>query len=499
MQSGAMATESPLKDLAALIRSRTPLIAVESNEEPQVVSVVRQLGSQLQLKTFRWTVTEGMMAFDSADQPPQSVLRLQEILSYIKTSSSYCLFLLLDFRRYLDDDVHVRFLKDIAIDYPRHYSTVILVGTVLSIPEELRPYTAYFRLPLPTSAEVRAIVCDVAADWGAQHGRREVHTTNKALDLLVRNLTGLTATDARRLALKAIDDDGAISESDLPEVMRAKYDLLGRDSPLSFEYDTARFSDIGGMQRLRQWLEMRLAFFRGEPPPNLDPPRGLLLLGVQGCGKSLAAKAAAGIFGVPLLRLDFGILYSKYYGETERNLRKSLDTAEVMAPCVLWVDEIEKGSAVGNEDDGLSRRVLGTLLTWMSERKKPVFLVATANDISCLPPELVRKGRFDEIFFVDLPAVSNRANILRIHLSKRSLDPQRFDINMLAEATSGFSGSEIEQAIVSSMYAAHAQSRAVSQDDLLVEIRQTRPLSVVMAEKVDELREWAANRTVPCD
>jgi ATPase family associated with various cellular activities (AAA)/AAA+ lid domain len=499
MQSGAMATESPLKDLAALIRSRTPLIAVESNEEPQVVSVVRQLGSQLQLKTFRWTVTEGMMAFDSADQPPQSVLRPQEILSYIKTSSSYCLFLLLDFRRYLDDDVHVRFLKDIAIDYPRHYSTVILVGTVLSIPEELRPYTAYFRLPLPTSAEVRAIVCDVAADWGAQHDRREVHTTNKALDLLVRNLTGLTATDARRLALKAIDDDGAISESDLPEVMRAKYDLLGRDSPLSFEYDTARFSDIGGMQRLRQWLEMRLAFFRGEPPPNLDPPRGLLLLGVQGCGKSLAAKAAAGIFGVPLLRLDFGILYSKYYGETERNLRKSLDTAEVMAPCVLWVDEIEKGSAVGNEDDGLSRRVLGTLLTWMSERKKPVFLVATANDISCLPPELVRKGRFDEIFFVDLPAVSNRADILRIHFSKRSLEPQRFDINMLAEATNGFSGSEIEQAIVSSMYAAHSQSRAVSQDDLLTEIRQTRPLSVVMAEKVDELREWAANRTVPCD
>ncbi len=498
-QAPSLTTESPLHDLTALIRSRTPLIAVESNEEPQVISMVRQLGRQLQLKTFRWTVTEGLVAFDSADQPGQSVLKSQEVLSYIKSSASYSLFALLDFRRYLDDEVHVRFLKDIALDYNRHYSTVMLVGTVLPIPEELRPFTAHFRLPLPTADELRGIVCDVAADWGAQHGRRDVHTTNKALDLLVRNLAGLTATDARRLALKAIDDDGAITESDIPEVMRAKYELLGRESPLSFEYETANFADIGGMQRLRQWLEVRKSFFREEPPSNLDPPRGMLLLGVQGCGKSLAAKAAAGIFGVPLLRLDFGVLYSKYYGETEKNVRKALETAEVMAPCVLWVDEIEKGSAVGSEDDGLSRRVLGTLLTWMSERKEPVFLVATANDISCLPPELVRKGRFDEIFFVDLPTAPQRQEIFKIHLLKRALDLQRFDLGVLAGASDGFSGSEIEQAIVSSTYTAHAQGRIPSQEDLLAEIKQPRPLSVLMAEKVTELREWAADRTVPCD
>jgi len=498
-EAGPLATESPLRDLTALIRSRMPLIAVESNEEPQVVSIVRQLGRQLQLKTFRWTVTEGMVAFDSADQPSQAVVKSQEILSYIKTSASYCLFVLLDFRRYLDDEVHVRFLKDIALEYSRHYSTVVLVGTVLTIPEELRPFTAHFRLPLPTPAELRAIVCDVAADWGGQHGSREVQTTNKALELLVRNLAGLTATDARRLALKAIDDDGAITESDIPEVMRAKYELLGRESPLTFEYETARFAEIGGMQRLRQWLEVRKSFFREDSPPNLDPPRGVLLLGVQGCGKSLAAKAAAGIFGVPLLRLDFGILYSKYYGETERNLRKALETAEVMAPCVLWVDEIEKGSAVGSEDDGLSRRVLGTMLTWMAEHKQPVFLVATANDISCLPPELVRKGRFDEIFFVDLPAPANRQEIFKIHLLKRALEPQLFDFGRLAEATAGFSGSEIEQAIVSSMYTAHSQGRVATQEDLQAEIKQSRPLSVVMAEKVAELREWARDRTVPCD
>jgi hypothetical protein len=498
-QTGALATESPLQDLTAIIRSRTPLIAVESNEEPQVVATLRQLGKQLELKTFRWTVTEGMVAFDTNDQPSQSVLKSQELLTYIKTSAYNGLFVLLDFRRYLEDDVHVRFLKDIALDYARHYSTVVLVGTVLPLPEELRPFTARFQMPLPTPAELRSIVCDVAADWGTQHDRREVHTTNKALDLLVRNLAGLTATDARRLAFKAIDDDGAITESDIPEVMRAKHEVLGHDSPLSFEYETARFIEIGGMQRLRSWLEVRKSFFRDETPDNLDPPRGMLLLGVQGCGKSLAAKAAAGIFGIPLLRLDFGVLYSKYYGETERNLRKALETADVMAPCVLWVDEIEKGSAVGTEDDGLSRRVLGALLTWMSERKKAVFLVATANDISSLPPELVRKGRFDEIFFVDLPAEANRQEIFKIHLCKRALDPAQFDLPALVQASAGFSGSEIEQAIVSSMYTAHAAGRAISQEDLLTELKQTRPLSVLMAEKVGEIRAWAAERTVPCD
>jgi len=244
---------------------------------------------------------------------------------------------------------------------------------------------------------------------------------------------------------------------------------------------------------------VRKSFFQGGGPEFLDPPRGVLLIGVQGCGKSLAAKAAAGIFGVPLLRLDFGVLYSKYYGETESNLRKALETAEVMAPCVLWLDEIEKGLAAGDDDDGLSRRVLGTVLTWMSERKKPVFVVATANEIMRLPPEMVRKGRFDEIFFVDLPTEKNRQDILSIHLQKRRMDPAAFALDELSRATEGFSGAEIEQAIVSAIYTAHADGRSMSQADLLAEIGQTRPLSVLMAERVDAIREWASSRTVPCD
>ena len=497
--AGAFATESPLHDLEAIIRSRTPLIAVESNEEPQIVNLIREIGIKRQCPVLRWTVTEGLQAFNPANQPTQSVLKSFEALGYMKTSANNSLFILLDFHPFLEDPVHVRHLKDFALTYPRHYSTAVLVGCSLRVPEELRPFTGHFRLPLPSLGELRKIVYDTAAEWGAQHGRQDVQTTNKALDLLVRNLGGLTITDARRLALKAIDDDGAITDSDLPEVMRAKYELLGRDSPLSFEYETAKFSEIGGMARLRQWLEVRKSFFAGGAPVQLDPPRGVLLLGVQGCGKSLAAKAAAGIFGVPLLRLDFGVLYNKYYGETERNLRKALETAEVMSPCVLWMDEIEKGLSVSDDDDGLSRRILGALLTWMSERRKPVFVVATANDITRLPPEMVRKGRFDEIFFVDLPAPANRQCILEIHLRKRRLDPVHFDFGSLTTATHGFSGSEIEQAIVSAMYTAHAQGRSLSQADLLAEIQQTRPLSVVMAENVDQLREWAAGRTVPCD
>lgn len=492
-------TESPLRDLEAIIRSRTPLIAMESNEEPQIVAMIREIAKKFQLKAFRWTVTEGLMAFDPNDQPSRAVMKSEEVLNYIKNSSFNCVFVLLDFHPYLDDAVHVRYLKDIALAYPKHFSTVALVGFALKIPEELQPFTARFRLPLPTPDELRKIVFDVAGDWGEEHGKRDVQTTNKAIDVLVRNLIGLTTTDARRLAYKAINDDGVISESEMPEVMKAKYELLERDSVLSFEYETAQFTEIGGMARLRSWLEMRKDFFLDGAKQSLDAPRGVLLLGVQGCGKSLVAKATAAIFEVPLLRLDFGVLYNKYYGETERNLRKAFEMAEVMSPCVLWMDEIEKGVAIQDDDDGLSRRMLGTFLTWMSERKKPVFVVATANDIMRLPPELVRKGRFDEIFFVDLPSLQNRRDIFKIHLLKRNLDMTRFDLDALIEASKGFSGSEIEQAIVSAMYTAHANQHALTQQDLISEIKQTRPLSVVMAEKVQETRNWAASRTVPCD
>jgi SpoVK/Ycf46/Vps4 family AAA+-type ATPase len=224
-----------------------------------------------------------------------------------------------------------------------------------------------------------------------------------------------------------------------------------------------------------------------------------LLLGVQGCGKSFAAKATAGIFGAPLLRLDFGAIYDKYHGETERKLRESLKTADVMSPCVLWIDEIEKGIAGRGGETGTTQRVLGTFLTWLAEKKSRVFVVATANDISALPPELVRKGRFDEIFFVDLPDREIRESIVAIHLSNREQKLSKFDVEALAEATRNFSGAEIEQAVVAAFYAAHAKQEVLATQHILDEVQQTRPLSVVMHEQIDALRRWADGRTVSCD
>ena len=239
--------------------------------------------------------------------------------------------------------------------------------------------------------------------------------------------------------------------------MQAKYELLNRGGILHYEYDTASFKDVGGLENLKSWLSLRKAAFLNDGnASHLDTPKGILLIGVQGCGKSLAAKATAGVFGLPLLRLDFATLYNKYHGETEKNLRESLKTADVMAPCVLWIDEIEKGLAGSGGETGTTQRVLGSFLTWMAEKNSQVFVVATANDISALPPELIRKGRFDELFFVDLPAAAVREQILDIHLRNREQDPETLDLTTIAAATDGVSGAEIEQAIVSALYAAHA-------------------------------------------
>ena len=267
---------------------------------------------------------------------------------------------------------------------------------------------------------------------------------------------------------------------------------------LHIEQQTARFGEVGGLQRLKDWLAERQSAFT-EADLAQDRPRGVLLVGVQGAGKSLAAKAVAGLWGLPLLRLDMAGLYNKYIGETEKNLRDALQMADALEPCVLWIDEIEKGVAADQSDSGVSRRMLGTLLTWMAERQSRVFLVATANDVSQLPPELIRKGRIDELFFVDLPDEAVRADIFGIHLAKRGLDASQFDLQQLAQASEGFSGAEIEQAVVSAVYANAAGDGRLSSVHILNAISRTAPLSVVMAEKLQALRLWAQDRAVRAD
>ena len=489
-------------DLELLLTSNVPIVVIETHDEARLlnllVEIATQQGTASYRPLFRWSVTDGLQRLDLDLEAQQHNAEPANILKHIRSVGGPGIYALLDFHPYINDPVHVRLLKDIAIAAQSDNLTLFLISHQIDLPPELQRYSARLDVALPDDQARQRIVQRVVDAYGQENPGSAVEVDSKALALLVKNLAGLTAADTERLARNAVYHDGAISASDLPDVMRAKYDLLNENGVLFYEYDTAQFGDIAGFRNLKVWLQQRRGALHARAE-HLDPPRGILLIGVQGCGKSLAAKAAAGVFDVPLLRLDFASLYNKYHGETERNLRESLATAEVMAPCVLWIDEIEKGIATGQEDSGTSKRVLGTFLTWMAERDHRVFVVATANDISALPPELVRKGRFDEIFFVDLPSPTNRADILQIHLRRRQLDPAEFDIPQLVAATDGFSGAEIEQGVVAALYAAQALRQPADTNHLRHEFAKTKPLSVVMAERIHGLRAWAQDRTVPCD
>jgi len=487
------------RDLELVLESGAPIVVIETSDETRFLQLLTELAVAQRASSyrplFRWSVTDGLQRLDLALEAQRHNAEPEDALRHIRAVDKPGIYALLDFHPFLSEPLNVRLLKDIALAATASKITVLLIGHRIVLPPELQSSAAHFAVRLPNQAERLAIVNACVDEYRAQHGAAKVDPN--ALDLLVRSLGGLTHADTERLARNAIRDDGAIAASDVPAVMQVKYELLNRGGVLSYEYETARVVDLAGFRNVKLWLQQRRAAFAGKRPRGLDAPKGMLLIGVQGCGKSLAAKTAANVFGVPLLRMDFGALYNKYHGETERNLRESLRTAEVMSPCVLWLDEIEKGLATGNDESGTAHRVLGALLTWMAERKAQIFLVATANDVDELPPELVRKGRFDEIFFVDLPTAEARAEILTIHFAKRGLRPRDADLKELASVTEGFAGAEIEQGIVSALYAAHAVGEEPKLAHFLAEFRKTRPLSVLMAERVAGLREWAKDRTVP--
>ena len=491
-----------LQDLVALIRAQTPLIVIETPDEARVVALFRQSLAYAWRALWRWSITEGLRRLDLdgdlvAEIPPDA----GSTLAAIRGAGQRGIYLLLDFHPYLQYATTLRMLRDIVQRRDSQPHVIVMIGTKVELPAELEAIATRFSPRLPDADALLALVREEAASYARDNGGRRAEVDEAAVAQIVRHLRGLTETDARRIARQLVFRDGALNQDDLPELAKLKFALLNKSGHLHYEYDTARFADVAGARRLKRWVEQRRAVFtEGDAPPGLDPPKGVLLLGVQGCGKSMLAKAIAGGLQVPLVRLDFGTLYDKYHGETEKNLRAALESTEQLAPCVLWIDEIEKGlSSDGDSDGGVSRRVLGFLLTWMAERKSRVFLVATANQIDALPAELLRKGRFDEIFFVDLPDADTRAELFRLHLAKRTLEPAGFDLPALAQASDGFSGAEIEQVIVSALYAAHGVGMPVKDFTLRQEIRATRPLAVVMREQVDALRQWAASRTVPAD
>jgi SpoVK/Ycf46/Vps4 family AAA+-type ATPase len=492
---------SELQDLTALIRANTPLIVIETQDEGRVIELFRQALSQVWRALHRWSITEGLRRLDlDREDEPQGPPDASAALQAIKQAEQRGIYLLLDFHPYLGYASSQRQLRDIVQRRHTLPHVLVLVGAKVELPPELEAMAVRFSPRLPDANALLKLVREEAEHYARENGGRRVEVDGEAVKQIVRNLQGLSQTDAQRIARQLIFADGALNSGDLPQLAKLKFELLNRSGHLHYEYDAARFEDVAGAARLKRWIEQRRAVFvSGNAPPGLDPPKGVLLLGVQGCGKSMLAKATAAGFGVPLLRLDFGTLYDKYHGETEKNLRAALASAEQLAPCVLWIDEIEKGLATGGEDGGVSRRVLGYLLTWMAERKAPVFLVATANQVQDLPAELLRKGRFDEIFFVDLPSPDARVEILRVHLTRRQLVADNFALPALAAAAAGFSGAELEQAIVAALYTAHAEQKPLDTDLLMQEIRQSRPLSVLMAEQVEALRAWAIERTVPAD
>ncbi len=504
------------RDLAMILNARIPIIAIESADEHRVLALLLRIAMQRQLSFYEWRVTRGLErgGFGADPGRDKQLSEPEDLLAYVAGSPGPGLYALCDFHPYLGDSPKiVRYLKDIALDHERLNNTLVLVSHALEIPPELGRLTAKFDLRLPSDDELVGLVRGQAKQWAEQNGRRKVRTDQPTLDKLIANLRGVSHADAQVLIRHAVWNDGAITESDIPEVNRLKFELMDSEGVLRFEHDTEPLSNVAGLDNLKTWLTLRRHAFLDAAADGAerDRPRGVLLLGVQGGGKSLAARATAGFWGIPLLRLDFGTLYNKYFGETERNLRNSLRQAELMAPCVLWMDEIEKGVATGDSDNATAKRVLSTLLTWMAESREPVFIAATANDISELPPELVRKGRLDEVFFVDLPDAATRREIFRIHLTKRRLDADAFDLEALAAAAEGFTGAEIEEAIVSARYLAASRSDGehstarhpdgqashVTGTDILAAVNRTYPMSVMRAESIDALRQWARNRTVP--
>jgi hypothetical protein len=505
-------------DLEVLLRSRIPVLAVESHDETEVLKALMRASMRLPasagagagdgnttlypakgLPLFQWTVTDGLKRLDVSNATPlRTLTEPLEILKHIRATAVLGTYALLDFHPYLDDPTNLRLLKDIALDYAHCARTLVLISYAVAIPREIEHLSARCTLALPDRNQRRQIVEDVARQWMRENAQPSIRVDKHAVSLLVENMNGLTASDIQRLARKAIVEDGALLASSVPALMKAKYELLNHNGILRYEHDAAAFGEVGGLLKLKAWLATRRAAYDGSAP-QLDAPKGILLLGVQGCGKSLAARACAGVFQVPLLRLDCGALFDKFVGESERNLRESLQTADLLAPCVLWIDEIEKGFASGDNDGGATRRVLGAFLTWLAEKTSRIFVVATANEVTSLPPELIRKGRFDEIFFVDLPNLAIRREILKIHAGKRGILLEPDQLSSLAASADGFAGAEIEQAVVATLYTAHAKGVKPDAVLLAAEIAATRPLEVVMAEKIAALREWADGRTVSAD
>lgn len=487
------------KEFQLLIRSRYPFVAIHSADEARIESLLDSVARAEDMPFFIWTSTRGLRRSGGLLGGGRG-RTLEEALDEAKAMSAEALFLFKDLHAHLQDPATVRRLLDLAGFFRADRRALVMAGADLVLPAALRHHCATLRLALPTDEELKRLAWRVVHDF-SQGQDVEVAMSSEAFLRLIDSLRGLNHLEAERALCRAVADDLRLSVDDVDEVMRIKKEVLQEGGVLEYVPVDVGPEDVGGLEALKAWLRLRRDALSPKAREfGLPAPKGVILLGVQGCGKSLAAKAAAADWAMPLLRLEAGRIYDKYIGESDKNLERALDAAEHMAPCILMIDEIEKAFAYGRSaesDGGLSQRIFGRLLTWLQDRKAPVFLVATCNDVTQLPPELMRKGRFDEIFFVDLPDRDERLAILRVHLRTRGRDPDTFDLAALADASDGFSGAELEQAIVAGLYAAFAKEELLTTDTVLAELAATQPLSVTRREEIEALRAWAVGRTVP--
>ena len=487
-------------ELALLIKSKYPVIFVESIDEEYVVNQLRLITSQLGLIFYQWSVTGGLQRglnenpyYQTGD--PEKMIKT--VLSLIKSDRSEPgLFVLKDFDKHLENSIILRLFKDLVNLVRNSKNTIILLGPEYKLPKDIEPDAAHIVGGYPDEQEIASVLKGMFHEL-IRGEKGKVSLTVDETQKITKSLKGLSVQQIRNVIHQCFIDDRLIDIRDLSTVESYKKKLFDQGGLLEFCI-TEDKENIANFDNLKRWLNERKESFVGTTS-SLPPPRGVLLMGVQGCGKSLSIKAIAKELGLPLYRLDIGRLYGQYIGQTEQNLRKALATVDKLSPLCLWIDEIEKGFAAsaGESDGGVSQRVLGTFLTWMQERKSTCFLAATANDVYRLPPEFLRKGRFDEIFFVDLPNREIRMFLFRIHLRKRDLNPEKFDCKAFAEKAVNFSGAEIEQAIISALYRASSKKESVSTPLILEQIGFTKPLALLKEEEISSLREWAKERTIP--
>jgi hypothetical protein len=519
-----------LARLKVLIDSSTPIVVMETVEEMRAVRLVRVACSSLELATFEWSIASGLVrcgsdvgelipepsrfsagpypsatTHDFSDVGAQALYNSREpvqALSNLEAISIEAVFILKDFHRHLDDPVVVRRLRDVGQKFSGNRRTVILTAPSINIPPELRSLVEFLELPRPDKQRLRQIIDEMIIRIGKTRTLRR--TLDAAgLDLMADNLRGLTEEEAERATSQAIVTRYGVTAETVTDVLQAKKELLRHSGMLEFIDVSDNLVGVGGLDNLKRWLAQRRGAWEDAARAfGLEPPRGVIILGVQGCGKSMCARAVAGEWMLPLVKFDTAAIFDKYVGETEKRIQQMFRVAEGLAPCVLWIDELEKifagsGPDSASADAGVSSRLLAAFLGWMQDRKAPVFVAATCNNVTALPPELIRKGRFDELFFVDVPNQTERKQIFAIQLARRKRNPADFDLDQVALAARGYSGAEVEAAVQTAMYAAFAEKKSLTTQSLLNALRITVPLSITRAEEIQALRDWARTRAVP--